>query len=56
MATLVNAAAVYSDLVDDLPLLWYGTNGRGDDLGPGIYFIRISATGWVRTLKVMVVR
>lgn len=53
--TLVSAER-YSDIMDDLPLPWYGKNGRGDDLGPGIYFIRISATGWVRTLKVMVVR
>ena len=55
VATLVNAQR-YSDLEDDLPLLWYGINGRGEDLGPGLYFIRISATKWVRTLKVMVVR
>jgi len=55
VATLVNARR-YSDLEDELPLLWYGINGRGEDLGPGLYFIRISATGWVRTLKVMVVR
>jgi hypothetical protein len=55
VATLVNAR-VYSALAMDLPLLWYGTNGLGDQLGPGLYFIRISATGWVRTLRVMVVR
>jgi hypothetical protein len=53
--TLVNART-YSDLVADLPLLWYGKNGRDENLGPGLYFIRISAGKWVRTLKVMVVR
>lgn len=55
VATLANAVR-YSDLLDDLPLEWLGTNSQGDPLGPGLYFIRISATGWVRTLKVMVVR
>jgi hypothetical protein len=55
VATLVNSR-VYSDLAADLPLLWYGTNGLGDKLGPGLYFVRISAGTWVRTLKVMVVR
>jgi hypothetical protein len=53
--TLVSAER-YSEIADDLPLAWYGKNGRGDDLGPGLYFIKISATKWVRTLKVMVVR
>jgi hypothetical protein len=55
VATLVNAKP-YSELLADLPLLWDGTNGRTQKLGPGLYFIRISATGWVRTLKVMIVR
>ena len=55
VATLVNAKP-YSELLAELPLLWDGTNGRTQKLGPGLYFIRISATGWVRTLKVMIVR
>jgi hypothetical protein len=53
--TLVSAER-YSDILDDLPLPWYGINGRGENLGPGIYFIKISATKWSRTLRVMVVR
>jgi hypothetical protein len=55
VATLVNAKP-YSELLADLPLLWDGANGRAEKLGPGLYFIRISATGWTRTLKVMIVR
>jgi len=53
--TLVSAER-YSEIMDDLPLAWYGKNGRGQDLGPGLYFIKISATKWSRTLKVMIVR
>lgn len=55
VATLANAER-YSDLSDRLPIEWFGENSRGEDLGPGLYFVRISAPGWVRTLKVMVVR
>jgi len=56
VATLVNAES-YSSLVSRLPLLWDGTNGKSQKLGPGLYFIRItSAGGYSRTLKVMIVR
>lgn len=53
--TLVSAQR-YSDIVADLPLAWYGKNGRDEDLGPGLYFIKVSAGKWSRTLKVMIVR
>lgn len=55
VATLKNAVK-YSDLSADLPLLWYGKNGRDEDLGPGLYIVKVSAPGWSRTLKVMIVR
>jgi hypothetical protein len=56
VATLVNNQS-YSSIVAGLPLLWDGTNGRAQKLGPGLYFIRITATGgYSRVLKVMIVR
>jgi hypothetical protein len=39
-----------------LPIQWNGTNGNGDKLGPGLYFIQIRATDFKRVLKVMIVR
>jgi hypothetical protein len=56
VATLVSGER-YSDLLARLPLLWDGTNGKAQKLGPGLYFIRITATGgYSRVLKVMIVR
>jgi hypothetical protein len=55
VATLVNNQA-WSSFQASLPLEWDGTNGRGEPLGPGLYFIQIRATGYLRTLKVMIVR
>jgi len=46
----------YSTIAASLPLLWDGTNGRGQPLGPGMYFIQIQATNFKRALKVLIVR
>ena len=55
VATLVNNQP-WNSIEASLPLLWYGKNGLGKDLGPGLYFIQIRATKYLRTLKVMIVR
>ena len=46
----------YEEILEDLPLVWDGTNGRQQRLGPGLYFIQIRATGFSKTLKVLIVR
>jgi len=38
------------------PIPWDGTNDRGQDLGPGLYFVQIRAADYKRVLKVMIVR
>jgi hypothetical protein len=38
------------------PISWDGTNDRGDDLGPGMYFVQIRMGSEKRVLKVMIVR
>ena len=53
VATLV-AGRPYQEIVADLPLLWDGSNGRRQRLGPGLYFIQITATDYKRTLKVLI--
>ena len=55
VATLVNNQS-YASIAASLPLLWDGTNGKAQRLGPGLYFIRITAPGYSRVLKVMIVR
>ncbi len=55
VATLVDNRP-YSQIVNDLPLLWYGKNGRQKDLGPGLYFIQIRTGSYKRVLKVLIVR
>lgn len=55
VATLVNAEP-YENLASKLPLRWDGTNGRGEKLGPGLYFIQIRATDFKRVLRAMIVR
>jgi hypothetical protein len=37
-------------------ILWDGTNDRGDDLGPGMYFVQVRVAGRKSVLKVMIVR
>ncbi|MBN1838215.1 MAG: Ig-like domain-containing protein [Spirochaetales bacterium] len=46
----------YSAISASLPILWDGTNGRGQPLGPGMYFIQIRAADYKRVLKVLIVR
>ncbi|UCF98448.1 MAG: Ig-like domain-containing protein, partial [Spirochaetaceae bacterium] len=53
VATLVNNLPFSSIGV---PIVWDGTNGRGEKLGPGLYFVQIRAAGYKRVLKVMIVR
>ena len=55
VATLENNQP-WSAFQASLPLMWDGTNDRGEPLGPGLYFIQIRATGYQRTLKVMILR
>lgn len=55
VATLINNQP-WSSFEASLPLRWYGKNGLGQDLGPGLYFIQIRAPKYLRTLKVMIVR
>jgi hypothetical protein len=53
VATLANNIPFSSISV---PIVWDGTNGRGDKLGPGLYFVQIRAGSYKRVLKVMIVR
>jgi hypothetical protein len=53
--TLINNQP-WNSFEASLPLLWDGTNDRGERLGPGLYFIQIRATKYVRSLKAMIVR
>ncbi len=55
VATLINNQP-YNSFEASLPLLWYGKNGLGENLGPGLYFIQIRAPNYKRSLKVMIVR
>jgi hypothetical protein len=55
VATLINNQP-WNSFEASLPLLWYGKNGLGQNLGPGLYFIQIRAPNYRRTLKVMIVR
>ena len=55
IATLVDNRP-YSQIVDSLPLLWYGKNGRQQKLGPGLYFIQIRTKSYKKVLKVLIVR
>lgn len=48
--------ATYSAIESQLPITWNGTNDRGQDLGPGMYFVQIVVAGTKQTLKVMIVR
>jgi len=53
VATLV-AGRPYQEIVADLPILWDGSNGQKQKLAPGLYFIQITATGFKKTLKVLI--
>ncbi len=55
VATLVNNRP-YSQIKSQIPLLWYGTNGRQQDLGPGLYFIQVMSGNDKTVLKVLIVR
>jgi len=37
-------------------IIWNGTNDRGADLGPGMYFVQVRVAGRKSVLKVMIVR
>jgi hypothetical protein len=58
-----NTGRRVATLVDNLPftsisspILWDGTNGKGQPLGPGLYYVQIRATNYKRVLKVLIVR
>ncbi|MEE8591283.1 MAG: Ig-like domain-containing protein, partial [Spirochaetia bacterium] len=45
----------YSTITDGR-YIWDGTNDRGQDLGPGMYFVQVRTESYKRVLKVMIVR
>lgn len=53
VATLVNSAP-FNTITS--PILWEGVNGKGQPLGPGLYYVQIRATNYKRVLKVLIVR
>jgi len=55
VATLVNNRP-YSQIKSQIPLLWYGKNGRQQKLGPGLYFIQVVSGSEKTVLKVLIVR
>jgi hypothetical protein len=55
VATLVNNRP-YAQIKSQIPILWYGKNGRQQDLGPGLYFIQVLSGGDKTVLKVLIVR
>ncbi len=55
VATLVNNRP-YTQIKSQIPLLWYGKNGRQQDLGPGLYFIQVLSGNDKTVLKVLIVR
>jgi hypothetical protein len=46
----------YSQIESQLPLFWYGKNGRQQNLGPGLYFIQVVSGSDKKVLKVLIVR
>ncbi|MCK4513964.1 MAG: Ig-like domain-containing protein, partial [Spirochaetaceae bacterium] len=56
VATLTTAGETYADVIARQPIVWDGTNGRGQPLGPGLYFVQVSSVGYRRALRVMIVR
>ena len=56
VATLTTAGETYADVIARQPILWDGTNGRGQPLGPGLYFVQVNSAGYRRALRVMIVR
>ncbi|MCK4514762.1 MAG: Ig-like domain-containing protein, partial [Spirochaetaceae bacterium] len=56
VATLTTAGETYADVIARQPILWDGTNGRGQPLGPGLYFVQVSSAEYRRALRVMIVR
>jgi hypothetical protein len=55
VATLVDNRP-FSQIKSQIPLLWYGTNGRQQKLGPGLYFIQVVSGSEKTVLKVLIVR
>ena len=55
VATLVSNRT-YAQIKSQIPLLWYGKNGRNQDLGPGLYFIQVMSGSDKTVLKVLIVR
>lgn len=55
VATLVNNKP-YAQIKSQIPILWYGKNGRQQDLGPGLYFIQVLSGSDKTVLKVLIVR
>jgi hypothetical protein len=45
----------YSTITDGR-YVWNGTNDKGEDLGPGMYFVQVRTESYKRVLKVVIVR
>ncbi len=56
VATLTKSNETYLQVLARLPIIWDGTNGRKEKLGPGLYFIQIKSADYKKILKVMIVR
>jgi len=56
VATLTTSGETFGDVIARQPILWDGTNDRGQALGPGLYFVQISSGTYRRALRVMIVR
>jgi hypothetical protein len=56
VATLTAAGDTYASVIARQPILWYGTNGRGQDLGPGLYFIQVRSAGFEQSFRALIVR
>lgn len=56
VATLTRAGETYEDVIARQPVVWDGTNDRGQALGPGLYFVQVSSDGYRNALRALIVR
>jgi hypothetical protein len=56
VATLTVAGETYADVIARQPILWNGENGRGQPLGPGLYFVQVRSAGFEKAMRVLIVR
>jgi methionine-rich copper-binding protein CopC len=56
VATLTTTGETYADVIARQPIVWDGSNDRGQSLGSGLYFIQISSEGSERVRRALRVR